>query len=251
MNKQLIIKWCKRIGITIALVIGMFFLYALSYYIYEGYYIPHHIESLYQEGLSNPNKAENNIKQLLKEYEEDSQTKALNLMKFYANKNELWAQILLEQYNEEHDLTLNSKIPINKHIWGMTLGKSTKQDILNYLDSMNLMHLELENKSVTQVLDGFEFAGVFWNGAYCYFSNNKVYKIRFWYKTDSFDSNLMNMLATKYTLSKQFDGSCSHISIKDNYTLIELTYLYERVVRLEYTDIKAKDKKLQQDISSI
>lgn len=133
----------------------------------------------------------------------------------------------------------------------MTLGKSTKQDILNYLDSMNLMHLELENKSVTQVLDGFEFAGVFWNGAYCYFSNNKVYKIRFWYKTDSFDSNLMNMLATKYTLSKQFDGSCSHISIKDNYTLIELNYLYERVVRLEYTDIKAKDKKLQQDISSI
>lgn len=251
MNKQLIIKWCKRVGIIIASIIGMFFLYALSYYVYEDYYIPHHIESLYQEGLENPNKAENNIKQLLKEYKEDSQTKALNLMKFYANKNELWAQILLEQYNEERGLTLNSKIPINKHIWGITLGKSTKQDILNYLDSMNLMHLELENKSITQVLDGFEFAGVFWDGAYCYFSNNKIYKIRFWHKTDSFNSNLMNMLATKYTLSKQFDGSRSHISIKDTCTLIELNYLYERVVRLEYTDIKAKNKKLQQDISSI
>lgn len=249
MNNQLIIKWCKRVGIVIASVIGMFFLYALSYYVYEDYYIPHHIESLYQEGLNNPNKAENNIKQLLEEYEEDSQTKALNLMKFYANKKELWAQILLEQFNEERGLPLNSKIPINKHIWGITLGKSTKQDVLNYLDSINLMHLELENGSVTQVLDGFEFAGVFWDKAYCYFSNNKIYKIRFWHTTDSFDSGLMNMLTTKYTLSKKFDSS--NISIKDSCILIELNYPYSKAVRLEYTDIKAKNKKLQQDINSI
>lgn len=249
MNKQLIIKWCKRVGIVIASVIGTFFLYALSYYVYEDYYVPRRIESLYQEGLENPDKAKNNIKQLLKEYEEDSQTKALNLMKFYADKNELWAQILLEQYNEEHGLTLNSKIPINKHIWGITLGKSTKQDVWNYLDSINLMHLELENGSVTQVFDGFEFAGVFWDKAYCYFSNNKIYKIRFWHTTDSFDSGLMNMLTTKYTLSKKFNSS--NISIKDSCTLIELNYPYSRAVRLEYTDIKTKNKKLQQDINSI
>jgi hypothetical protein len=249
MNNQLIIKWCKRVGIAIASAVAIFFLYALSYYIYEGYYIPRHIESLYQEGLSNPNKAENNIKQLLEEYEADSQTKALNLMKFYADKNELWAQILLEQFNEERGLPLNSKIPINKHIWGITLGKSTKQDVLNYLDSINLMHLELENGSVTQVLDGFEFAGVFWDKAYCYFSNNKIYKIRFWHTTDSFDSGLMNMLTTKYTLSKKFD--ISNISIKDSCILIELNYPYSKAVRLEYTDIKAKNKKLQQDINSI
>lgn len=249
MNKQLIIKRCKRIGIVIASVIGIFFLYALSYYVYEDYYVPRRIESLYQEGLENPYKAKNNIKQLLKEYEEDSQTKALNLMKFYADKNELWAQILLEQYNEEHGLTLNSKIPINKHIWGIMLGKSTKQEVFNYLDSMKLMHLELENGSITQVLDGFEFAGVFWDKAYCYFSNNKIYKIRFWHTTNSFDSNLMDMLTTKYTLSKKFDNS--NISIKDSCTLIELNYPYSRAVRLEYTDIKAKNKKLQQDINSI
>ena len=249
MNKQLIIKWCKRIDMAIASVIAMFLLYVLSLYVYEEYYIPHHIESLYQEGLENPNKAEDNIKQLLKEYGEGPQTKALNLMKFYADKNELWAQILLEQYNEERGLTLNSKIPINKHIWGITLGKSTKQEIFNYLDSMKLMHLELENGSVTQVLDGFEFAGVFWDKAYCYFTNNKIYKIRFWHTTDSFDSSLMNMLTTKYTLSKKFNSS--NISIKDSCTLIELNYPYSRAVRLEYTDIKAKNKKLQQDINSI
>lgn len=251
MNKQLIIKWCKRVGIVIASVIGMFFLYVLSYYVYEDYYIPHRIESLYQEGLSNPNKAETIISELedIEPYSYSNEYKYLQLINHYADKKELWAQILLEQFNEERGLTLNSKIPINKHIWGITLGKSTKQDVLNYLDSINLMHLELENGSVTQVLDGFEFAGVFWDKAYCYFSNNKIYKIKFWHTTDSFDSNLMDMLTAKYTLSKKFNSS--NISIKDSCTLIELNYPYSKAVRLEYTDIKAKNKKLQQDINSI
>lgn len=251
MDRLLIIKWCKRVGIVIASVIGMFFLYALSYYVYEDYYIPHRIESLYQEGLSNPNKAEAIVSELedIEPYSYSNEYKYLQLINHYADKKELWAQILLEQFNKGRGLTLNSKIPINKHIWGITLGKSTKQDVLNYLDSINLMHLELENGSVTQVLDGFEFAGVFWDKAYCYFSNNKIYKIRFWHTTDSFDSGLMNMLTTKYTLSKKFDSS--NISIKDSCTLIELNYPYSRAVRLEYTDIKAKDKKLQQDLNSI
>lgn len=251
MNKQLIIKWCKRIGIAIASAVAMFLFYVLSLYIYEEYYIPHHIESLYQEGLSNPNKAEAIISKLedIEPYSYSNEYKYLQLINHYADKNELWAQILLEQFNEERGLPLNSKIPINKHIWGITLGKSTKQDVLNYLDSINLMHLELENRSVTQVLDGFEFAGVFWDKAYCYFSNNKIYKIRFWHTTDSFDSGLMNMLTTKYTLSKKFDSS--NISIKDSCILIELNYPYSKAVRLEYTDIKAKNKKLQQDINSI
>lgn len=266
MNKQLIIKWCKRVGIVIASVIGTFFLYALSYYVYEDYYIPHHIESLYQEGLSNPDKAEDNIKQLLKEYGEDPQTKALNLMKFYANKKELWAQTLLEKYNYKYGITLNSITPINKHIWGINIGKSTKQDVLNYLDSMNLMHLELENGSVTQVLEGFEFAGIFWNTVYCYFTNDKIYKIAFVYRpkgspSDSFDK-LRGMLATKYTISKNFNQeelnySWDKFSIKDSLTLIELeTNCYDRnpihrELIFKYTNLEKKKKKLEQDIENI
>lgn len=251
MNKQIIIKWCKRVIIAIASAVAMFLLFVLSLYVYNEYYIPHRIESLYQEGLSNPNKAEAIISELedIEPYSYSNEYKYLQLINHYVDKKELWAQILLEQFNEKRGLTLNSKIPINKHIWGITLGKSTKQDVLNYLDSINLMHLELENGSVTQVLDGFEFAGVFWDKAYCYFSNNKIYKIRFWHTTDSFDSGLMNMLTTKYTLSKKFDSS--NISIKDSCILIELNYPYSKAVRLEYTDIKAKNKKLQQDINSI
>lgn len=251
MNKQLIIKWCKRLGIAIASAVTIFLLYVLSLYVYNEYYIPRHIVSLYQEGLNNPDKANDIVIELkdIEPYSYSNQYKYLQLINYYADKNELWAQILLEQFNEERGLTLNSKIPINKHIWSITLGKSTKQDVLNYLDSINLMHIELENGSVTQVLEGFEFAGVFWDKAYCYFSNNRIYKIRFWYKTDSFDSNLMNMLTTKYTLSKQFNDT--HISIKDSCTLIELSYPFSKAVKLEYTDLKAKDKKLQQDINSI
>lgn len=258
MDRLLIIKWCKRIGITIALVIGMFFLYALSYYIYEGYYIPHHIESLYQEGLSNPNKAENNIKQLLEEYEENSQTKALNLMRFYANKNELWAQILLEQFNEERDLPLNSKIPINKHIWGITLGKSTKQDVWNYLHSKNMWYSELEDGSITQVQEEFEFAGIYWDYVNIHFTNNKVYKISFvsrilFNSVDKSFNKLKDMLADKYTISKNFSSN-RNFSIKDSSTLIELETSrcgrYSELV-FKYTDLKEKEKKLQQDTDSI
>ena len=227
---------------------------------YEEYYIPHHIESLYQEGLNNPDKANDIVTELkdIEPYSYSNQYKYLQLINHYANKNELWAQILLEQFNEERGLTLNSKIPINKHIWGITLGKSTKQDVLNYLDSMNLMHLELENGSVTQVLEGFEFAGIFWNTVYCYFTNDKIYKIAFVYRpkgspSDSFDK-LRDMLAIKYTLSKVFDSKkCqSYIfSIKDSNTLIEIEIDSNMKLILKYTDTEIKNKKLQQDINSI
>ncbi len=258
MNKQFITKWCKRVGIAIVSAVAMFLLYVLSLYVYEKYYIPRHIESLYQEGLENPDKAENNVKQLLKEYGENPQTKALNLMKFYANKKELWAQTMLEKYNYKYGITLNSVAPINRYIWGINIGKSTKQDVLNYLDSMNLMHLELENGSVTQVLEGFEFAGIFWNTVYCYFTNDKIYKITFVYRpkgspSDSFDK-LRDMLATKYTLLKTFTSKESHsyiFSIKDSNTLIEMEINSNMELILKYTDIEIKNKKIQQDLNSI
>lgn len=257
MNKQIIIKWCKRIGIVIALAVFVLILYIVFAFVRFYWYIPYQCNSLYQEGLNNPDKAENNIKQLLKEYGEDSQTKALNLMKFYANKKELWAQIMLEKYNYKYGITLNSIAPINRHIWGINIGKSTKQDVLNYLDSMDLWHQELKNGSVIQIYK-VEFAGIFWNIVYCYFTNDKIYKIAFVYKpkgspSDSFDK-LRDMLATKYTLSKTFNSKkCqSYIfSIKDSNTLIEIEIDSNMKLILKYTDIKIKNKKLQQDINSI
>lgn len=258
MNEQLITKWCKRVGIAIASAVAMLLLYVLSLYVYKECYIPRHIEDLYQEGLENPDKAEDNIKQLLKEYGEDPQTKALDLMKFYADKKELWAQILLEQFNEERGLILNSKIPINKHIWGITLGKSTKQDVWNYLHSKGIWYSELENGSITQTQTEFEFVGVYWDYVNFHFTNDRVYKISFvsrinYNSIDESFNKIKDMLANKYTISKNF-GSSRNFSIKDSSTLIELdTYRPGRYSELvfKYTDLKEKEIKLQQDTDSI
>lgn len=258
--KQPIIKWCKRLGIAIVSAVVMLLLYVLSYYIYEEYYIPRHIESLYQEGLSNPNKAKAIISELedIEPYSYSNQYKYLQLINHYTNKKELWAQIMLEKYNYKYGITLNSIIPINRHILGINIGKSTKQDVLNYLDSMDLWHQELKNGSITQVYKDFEFAGIFWNTVYCYFTNDKIYKITFVYRpkgspSDSFDK-LRDMLATKYTLSKTFDSKkCKSysFSIKDSNTLIEIEIDSNMKLILKYTDTEIKNKKLQQDINSI
>lgn len=267
MNKQLIIKWCKRVGIVIASVIGIFFLYALSYYVYEDYYVPRRIESLYQEGLENPDKAKNNIKQLLKEYEEDPQTKALNLMKFYANKKELWAQIMLEKYSEEYKITLNSNIPINKQIWGITLSKSTKQNVYNYLDSKGLWYQDYSNENYIQSQSDFEFAGVYWNCIDYQFVNNKVSAIVFRCrgkesKLEEYYYKLRNMIAKKYTISKITKSSKDNeyqpqFSIKDTYTLIQIKLyhysdnLSEYELYFKYTDLIAEKEKEVSNIDDI
>ena len=260
MNKQLIIKWCKRLGIAIASAVAMFLLYVLSLYVYNEYYIPRHIESLYQEGLSNPDKANDIVTELkdIEPYSYSNQYKYLQLINHYANKKELWAQILLEQFNEERGLILNSKIPINKHIWGITLGKSTKQDVWNYLHSKGIWYSELENGSITQTQTEFEFVGVYWDYVNFHFTNDRVYKISFvsrinYNSIDESFNKIKDMLANKYTISKNF-GSSRNFSIKDSSTLIELdTYRPGRYSELvfKYTDLKEKEIKLQQDTDSI
>ena len=260
MNKQLIIKWCKRVIITIASAVAMLLLFIFSLYIHEEYYIPHRIESLYQEGLSNPNKAEAIVSELedIEPYSYSNEYKYLQLINHYADKKELWAQILLEQFNEERGLTLNSKIPINKHIWSITLGKSTKQDVWNYLHSKNMWYSELKDGSITQVQEEFEFAGIYWDYVNFHFTNDKVYKISFVSRilpnsVDKSFNKLKNMLADKYTISKNFSSN-RNFSIKDSSTLIELeTYRPGRYSELvfKYTDLKEKEKKLQQDTDSI
>lgn len=260
MNKQLIIKWCKRVIITIASAVAMLLLFIFSLYIHEEYYIPNRIESLYQEGLSNPNKAEAIVSELedIEPYSYSNEYKYLQLINHYADKKELWAQILLEQFNEERDLPLNSKIPINKHIWGITLGKSTKQDVWNYLHSKNMWYSELEDGSITQVQEEFEFAGIYWDYVNIHFTNNKVYKISFvsrilFNSVDKSFNKLKDMLADKYTISKNFSSN-RNFSIKDSSTLIELeTSIRGRYSELvfKYTDLKEKERKLQQDTDSI
>lgn len=257
MNKEIIKKWVKKVGIAIGSVIAIFLLYVVSVITYQEVYIPHHIEALYQEGLSNPSKAEWAVKQLQSTDDVDgvAKEKALALIKTYAQKKELWAQMALEQYNENHKNPINSIIPINKHIWGITLGKSTKEDVWSYLDSKGLWHLELENGSITQTQKEFEFIGIYWDYVNYHFTNDKVYKITFVSRMNhrsirNYLDKLKGMLAEKYTLSKKFDYYRDEFTLSDGSTLIEVESNYEELI-FRYTDLKLKNKKLKQDTNSI
>lgn len=257
MNKALIQKWGKRAGIAIGGVVAIFILCIGFAFGYQELYIPHHIESLYKEGLSNPNKAEWAVKQLqnIADMEGVHQEKALALIKEYAQKENLWAQVALEKYNEEHEIPIKSIVSINKHIWGITLGKSTKQDVWNYLDSKGLWHQELKNGEITQIYKEFEFAGVYWDYVNYHFTSNKVYKITFICNVkgsakEYFD-RLKDMLVSKYTLSKKNNTSSPlKFYIKDSHVLIELELDYNTLY-FRYIDLKAKKGKYQKDLSSI
>ena len=269
MTKEIINNWFKRVGIAIGSAIAIFLLYVISVITYQEVYIPHHIESLYQEGLNNPSKAEWAVKQLQsQEYSyKVAQEKALALLRNYAKKEQLWAQVMLDQYNEEHEIPLSSIIPINKNIWGITLGKSTKQDVWNYLDSMGVWHQECQNGEVTQVIEDFEFAGTYWNCINYHFVNNIVSNITFKSRDKEkvlkdYYYNLRNSIFTKYTASKQLktkkdDNHRPQVSIKDSSTWIKLK-LYNYTDNLSkyeldfrYIDLDIKKKKEKQDIDVI
>lgn len=269
MNKDIIKKWIKKVGIAIGSIIVVLLLYIVSVITYQEVYIPHHIEALYQEGLNNPSKAEWAVKQLQsQEYSyNDAQEKALALIQNYAKREQLWAQVMLDQYNEEHEIPLTSIIPINRHIWGITLGKSDKKDVWNYLDSKGLEHYDLNNGEVTQVVEDFEFAGIYWNCINYHFVNNIVSNITFKSRDaeeilENYYCNLRNSLFTKYTISKQLKSIKDNryrpiLFIQDSSTLIKVKLynytddLSEYELDFRYIDLGIKKEKEKQNIDAI
>lgn len=95
MNKQLIIKWGKRVSIAIALVIVILLLYIIFAFVRFYWYIPYQCNSLYQEGKSNANKAITNINKLLNINSDLAYNKALELLTFYSEKGNTKFQVLL------------------------------------------------------------------------------------------------------------------------------------------------------------
>lgn len=265
MNKRFT-KWIKRIGISIGILLSTFLLYALSVTGYYNLYVPYHINSLYHKGLQYPDRAEEIIKQLQNVDSDSAKTKALDLITYYAKRGNLNFKKLLEQHNESCSIALHSITPINKNVWNITIGKTSKQDILQYLDSLNLSHLELRDGYITQMYSNIEFIGVYWDEINFYFTDNKVYIIEFVSKQDidgalkSYNS-IKNILASKYTLTKNFKPNdyCYNLKfrIKDSHTQIELkTQMYDRFVRhreliFKYIDFDSKTEKIKKDSKNI
>lgn len=247
-------KWAKNISAFIGVIASIFLLYIGIVWTYWNWYIPHHCDTLYQEGLNSPNVAENIANQLfnIKDPYGYADKKAVSLITYYARKGRAESKAILENYNTIHGITLESNIPINKNIWGISLGKTTKQDLFKHFNSEGLHYRELENGSVAQVYSNFEFAGVYWDYAYCCFTNNRIYKIIFVAKSDS-DKNdfykLRSMLATKYTVSKNFDSKYPDVfSITDSKSKIELDNSHYKEVRCKYIDLNLEKKKEVEDL---
>lgn len=95
MNKQIITKWCKRVGIAIGSIIGIFLFYIAFAYIQFNWYIPYHCNSLYQEGKKDSSKAEKNVIVLLNMESDVANNTAIKLLSFYAEKGNIKSQIAL------------------------------------------------------------------------------------------------------------------------------------------------------------
>ena len=95
MNKQIIIKWYKRIGIAIASITAILLLYIIFTFVQFYWYTPYQCNSLYKEGISNENKAITNINKLLDINSNLAHNKALELLTFYSEKGNTKFQVLL------------------------------------------------------------------------------------------------------------------------------------------------------------
>lgn len=259
MNKQMLFKWCKRIIIVLSFILSMLVLYIICRWIYWFLYTPWYCNYQYQKGIEDSLRVENIAKQLFNINDPlgKADTKALELITYYAQKGNYNAQIMLEQYNEKHEIAIESNISINKHIWGISLGKSTKQDVVQYLDSIGIGYQKINNDSIIQVYDSFVFAGVYWNHAYYCFTNDVVYKIIFELKSrehSKYFSELKSLLARKYTKSKKFESKYNDgrkFLLKDSNTQIELDNSHFKELIYKYIDTTLEKEKETQNFKDI
>ena len=255
--KNNIKKWLKRAAVIIGVCLTVFLLYVATLWSYWNWYIPYHCNSLYNEGINNPSKAESIARKLddSKDPYGEANNRAIDLITFYAQKKEQWALVMLEQYNEKHGIELKSVISINKNIGGVYLGSSTKQDVLNYIYTENLSYQDLGNGDIIKVYSDYKFAGVYWDYVYYCFTNNKVYRVIFTLKS-SLSSDvfykLKGMLANKYTLSKKLNSKQQNtFSLTDSSTTVTLDNSHFRKLECEYKDLSLEKNKEKQDLESL
>lgn len=255
--KNQVKKWLKRVTIVIGVCLTIFLLYVAALWSYWNWYVPYHCKSLYNEGINNPSKAESIAKQLYDSNDPygESNSRAIDLITFYVKKKEQWAQIMLEQYNEKHGITIESITSINRNIGGVCLGNSTKQDVLKYLNTENLSYQDLGNGDIIKVYSDYKFAGVYWDYVYYCFTNDKVYKVLFTLKSSAHSETfykLKDMLANKYTQSKNLSSKQQDVfSLTDSSTTVILDNSHFKELRCEYKDTHLEKSKELQDLESL
>ena len=150
-------------------------------------------------------------------------------------------------------LTINAQI--NTHIWGLTIGKSTKQQVKNVLLQKGYRYEKVNNKTNVQAYcispkDGIYFGGSNWEYVFFNFYKNILYCIGFQnekynsavdiYSTFDLLKNRLNQKYSSYITNSDY----YEIDYNDGETWIWLS-IYDddssydnKFISLEYTNYK-------------
>ena len=98
-------KWGKRIILTLITAIVFLCLYALAGWIYYDYYLPHHYESLYEEGMKDVNKADEIALELFDVgYYHQCETKAIEVLTNSAEQGNVNSMVLLGRFYKGYNI---------------------------------------------------------------------------------------------------------------------------------------------------
>ena len=152
-------------------------------------------------------------------------------------------------------LTLNAQI--NTNIWGLIVGKSTKQQVKNVIRQKGFTKIYEEGYDYISIepRNGISFGGVTWDNLGLFFHKNTLCQIVFDYNQNSKSEvySLMKIkLEGKYSIYKLSETS-QKIYFEDNNSNILLTMEFDHILRLFYTNnrlFNLKEQELPQHISS-
>ena len=160
-------------------------------------------------------------------------------------------------------LVINSLVgfaQITRNVWGLELGKSTKQQVINVLKQKGYRpDTNNPSNSVTIKTENFKFGGGYWTYASFGFQDGKLYEI--WFQNNHFENPVKNQdmfdllkerLDSKYGLFRyyEFDKDESNLCYFDGDTYIWLNISYYegvQYVAIGYTDKKLWEQKLNDD----
>lgn len=146
-------------------------------------------------------------------------------------------------------LTINAQI--NTNIWGLIVGKSTKQQVKKLLSQKGFTKIyEVGNEYMSiEPRNGISFGGVTWDNLGFFFYKNILCQIVFEYNQNSKSEvySLMKIkLEGKYSIYKVSETS-QKIYFEDNNSNILLTTEFDHILRLFYTNDQLFNLKEQEE----
>lgn len=149
---------------------------------------------------------------------------------------------------------------ITRNVWGLELGKSTRQQVINVLKQKGYTpDTNNPSNSVTIKADNFKFGGGYWTYASFEFHGGKLYEI--WFQNNQFENPVNNQdmfdllkerLDSKYGQFRHsgLNTDESNLCYYDGKTYMWLNIRYfegVQYISITYTDEKLWEQKMNDD----